>query len=478
MPSKGIDVYSYISAPDCTVQFSVPGTTITHDSSANFTTQHLEVEHDKLPSELSFVGRFSWSVFVGDTQIDTAYNDINTLTGNLAGGDMRETVLQQSRIFEDQGVIVNYGFYQAGHGEAGLTNHNQCYVTVVPLAPHVGWMGQLAPRGSSEAQKPFSRFVLAAPHDDGMNSMQSVEAVLQNCRDEKLVAELEKHIPAVKWLSEHMSHKIMVHMLPNIIYGVAITQKDTIPTLLALGARYFEFRPADLMPAFQDAPELMKGKPHFQHACIPGLAFEEFLHDLSVFLDDNQEEIVVNHIRWDNVMADCKRPTEEEMKAMYDEACRKAKSNPLKWGGAECFSKSIDELRESGTRIILVVDVDKYDSWTADAYRTLSAAPILERFEGMNTEGQMASDITVLQCQATSQSIKEVLIYSVLASGADTSCLTSTKAALDIQTLPWIRDNALERLQAERTLVIMNDFLDGATTDVMLELNRKRLALP
>lgn len=93
--------------------------------------------------------------------------------------------------------------------------------------------------------------------------MQSVEAVLQG-RPDVVAQELEKHIAGVKWLAEHMSHTVMAHMLPNVIYGTAITQKDTIPTLLALGARYFEYRPADLIPIFQDAPEVMRGKPHFQ----------------------------------------------------------------------------------------------------------------------------------------------------------------------------------------------------------------------
>lgn len=126
----------------------------------------------------------------------------------------------------------------------------------------------------------------------------------------------------------------------------------------------------------------------------------------------------------------------------------------------------------------MVIQVDKYDSWTADAYRTLTVDPILERFESMNTEGQDGTDLTILQCQATSQSIKEVLVYSVLASNADTSCLTSTKAALDMKTLPWIKENALDRLKAEKTIVLMNDFMDGATTDTMLDLNRRRLAMP
>jgi hypothetical protein len=95
----------------------------------------------------------------------------------------------------------------------------------------------------------------------------------------------------------------------------------------------------------------------------------------------------------------------------------------------------------------------------------------------MNAQGQQSTDLTILQCQATSQSIKEVLLYSVVASNASTSCLTATKGMLDPQTLPWIRQNALERLQAERIIVIMNDFIDGATTDTAVELSRKRLAM-
>ena len=92
----------------------------------------------------------------------------------------------------------------------------------------------------------------------------------------------------------------------------------------------------------------------------------------------------------------------------------------------------------------------------------------------MDTAGQESTDLTVLQCQATSQSIKEVLVYSVLSAKAASCYLTSTKRALDMQTLPWIRANALDRLQM-KTIVIMNDFIDGATMDTSIELSRKRL---
>ena len=93
----------------------------------------------------------------------------------------------------------------------------------------------------------------------------------------------------------------------------------------------------------------------------------------------------------------------------------------------------------------------------------------------MNIEGQKSTEITVLQCQATSQSIKEVLVYSIMSANASNSCLTSTKGMLDMKTLPWIRANTLQRLQAEKLIVIMNDFIDGATADTSIELSKQRL---
>jgi hypothetical protein len=264
-------------------------------------------------------------------------------------------------------------------------------------------------------------------------------------------------------------------MLPDIIYGLAITQKDTIPAMLALGARYFEFRPASLMPIFQDVSPV-PNKPHFEHACIPGLAFDDFLDQQTHFLDTHPTEIVTIHIRWDNIVSQCRKPTMPEISAYLDAACSRA-STTLTWGGSECFSQPIDTLRESGKRLIVLIEAPKYDSWTATAYATLQAKPILAQFESMTTAGQESTDLTILQCQATSQSIKEVLVYSVMASNASTSCLTSTKGALDRETLPWIRNNVMERLQAEKLLVVMNDFIDGATTDTVVESSRRRLAL-
>jgi hypothetical protein len=471
MPSKGVAVYSYISVEGYEVEFSVPKQRVRNTAADNFTSTDLELESSNIPGLGNFTGRFEWKVIHDGSVITSSYNDINSQTGKLEGGCMIST--EDFKPIVTNEVIITFGFYDAGHGEVGLTNRDQCYVTICSAANRV-WMGTLAPPGSAAAQKPFSRFVLAAPHDSGMNSMRSCDAAFENL-DGDMMSELREYMPSLKYF-EHLPDYFILQKLPHIVYGVAITQKKEIPIMLALGARYFEFRPAKLLPLFEKISPL-PNKFYFQHACIPGLAFDEFLEQHVVFLDANPTEIVTIHIRYDNIVKECQKPTNQEIADMLSAACSRAKRSSLTWGASECFRLSIDQLRHSGKRLICVIEAEKYDSWTAKAYATLSAKPILERFQSMNTVGQESSDLTVLQCQATSQSIKQVLVYSVLSAEAANSCLTSTKAALDMHTLPWIRENALDRLRADRIIVIMNDFIDGATTDTSIELSRHRLLM-
>ena len=471
MPSKGIQVYSYISIDGYEIEFSVPKQIVKHTSADNFTSKHLEVESHNIPGIAHYTGRFEWKVICNGEIIASAFNDINSFTGNIEGGNMTATQSFVPIVTDE--VVVTYCFYDAGHGEFGLTNRDQCYVTVCSTSNRY-WMGSVAPPGSLQAQKPFSRFVIAAPHDNGMNSMRSCDAILK-AADLNMVSKLRKLIPKLQWFS-HIPDDFILQRLPDIVYGMAITQKKEVAVMLTLGARYFEFRPAELLPMFQRVSEL-PNKFYFQHACIPGIAFDDFLDQQVQFLDQNPTEIVTIHIRYDNIISQCKKPTNEEIADMLTAACNNARNAYLTWGDRSCFNQPIDMLRGNGQRLICVIEAEKYDSWTAEAYATLTPGPILAQFESMTTEGQESTDLTILQCQATSQSIKEVMIYSVLSANAATSCLTSTKASNDMVLLPWIRENALNRLRAERTIVIMNDFIDGATTDTSIQLSAQRLEM-
>jgi len=62
-------------------------------------------------------------------------------------------------------------------------------------------MGSVAPPGSPEATKPFSRFVVAAPHDDGMNSMQSTDTILQGINADA-IKDLTPHIEELQWFAD------------------------------------------------------------------------------------------------------------------------------------------------------------------------------------------------------------------------------------------------------------------------------------
>jgi len=71
--------------------------------------------------------------------------------------------------------------------------------------------------------------------------------------------------------------------------------------------------------------------------------------------------------------------------------------------------------------------------------------------------------------------VPEAVAYSVLAANASSSCLLATKPICDVKTLPWVMREG-GRLDQEQLVVVMNDFLEGATADVCVEWSRRRLA--
>ena len=195
MPSKFIAVYSHISVEGYVVEFAIPKVSVTNTAADNFTTRDLEVESSNLDGRFSYTGRFEWRVLdPHGGVVGSAFNIINSMTGNLDGGSMTSTVKFLLLLLRSVGFAkITYGFNDAGHGEVGLLNKDQCYVTVCSLENR-SRMGAIAPPGSSQAQQPFSHFVLAAPHNNGMNSMQSADVVL-SAIDTDMAVDLRKIIP-------------------------------------------------------------------------------------------------------------------------------------------------------------------------------------------------------------------------------------------------------------------------------------------
>ena len=365
------------------------------------------------------------------------------------------------------GIIITYGFYNAGPGEAGLPSNNQCYVTVTQDCSR--WMGEVARTGSPQAELPFSRFVLPSAHDVGMNDTQNTDIIFENAKS-KMAKVLNGVVPLFGELTETWAGV----MAPEIAYGLAFTQKDDLETMLAIGARYFEFRPAhihkDILPYSG-----LEDKLYFQHACIPGMAYDEFLHGCVGFLVGHPSEIIVVQIRHDNILAGCALPTPAELQTYMDNALGQA-SDLIACGTLDDMkSLTIAQLRASHKRLIVFPTTDVLSTWTKAANATLNGDSIIAAYEKLEPEQQKGHSLTNLQCQATVSEITDVLVYSVTSPKASTSCLMSTKAICDTKTLPWIRENALGRLQAEELIVMMNDFIDGATVDVAVELSKKRL---
>lgn len=93
MPSKGITVYSYISVDGYEVEFTVPKNAVRNTAGDNFTSKDLEMESSHIEGLRTFTGRFEWSVYdPSGAVVGTRFNNINSLTGNLEGGNMTSTV--------------------------------------------------------------------------------------------------------------------------------------------------------------------------------------------------------------------------------------------------------------------------------------------------------------------------------------------------------------------------------------------------
>lgn len=124
----------------------------------------------------------------------------------------------------------------------------------------------------------------------------------------------------------------------------------------------------------------------------------------------------------------------------------------------------------------MMANVDSISTYTDAGNATLNGESIVTGFGAVlhpNCCG--GRGFINIQCQATASNIPKAVMYSVLSAGTTNSCLLATKSICDAKTLPWVRDNALRVCGNNDLVVIMNDFFDGATADVAMELSRQRL---
>jgi hypothetical protein len=217
-------------------------------------------------------------------------------------------------------------------------------------------------------------------------------------------------------------------------------------------------------------------KPYFEHGAIPGMAYDQFLHDVVTFLVGHPGEIVVVQLRYDGVPEECARPTDQEYQDTLNAALELAAGSIVCGTLDDIRTSTISQLRSQGKRLIIFRGVDSYGTYADDAYATLNGDSIVRQFETLSTDKQGDKPFTVIQCQATATNVKGVIPYSVFTAGVSTSPLLATKGVCDSKTLPWVRQHVLEHLKAEEMIALMNDFIDGATADVAVKLSQQRLA--
>ncbi|KAL2180598.1 PLC-like phosphodiesterase [Thermothelomyces heterothallicus CBS 202.75] len=470
MPSKGVHVFTYIAAQGCSIELSVPGRTVTVKELHRFSDVALEVESSEIKSLFDKRGKFAFKVFRNGKQITEQWIDVNAITGNASGGTM-ESIADTPSIFHDD-LIVSYGLYEAGKGHDLLPNRHQCYVTVSPN--YERWMAKLAPPGSELEKKPFRRLVLPSAHDVGMNSMESSDAVLRRVGG-AVVGQLINDNRVLTKLADKVSADAIALIAPNIIYSLAITQKDSLEAMLKIGARYFEFRPARLHTAVRSKGAL-PDRLYFQHSAIPGMAYDSFLAGVVSFLRAHPAEIIVVQLRWDGVPDACAKPSAEEKKRYLEDALRPAKGEIVAGNLQDMKKLTIEQLRRDRKRLIMLDSVDSLSTYTDEGNATLTGDSILQALPRVLTrENQRGKAFINIQCQATASNITKAVVYSVLEAGATTSCLLVTKGLCDHKTLPWCRDNVLRTCDPDQLVVLMNDFIDGATADVAVQLSRQRL---
>lgn len=495
MPSKGIKLTTYNTIPDLTTTFSVPGETLTKSRPLGAHAQdRLEVESSRLP-RFKFSGDFEVHVAGLRGREDHALLQrsvgVNTLTGKLeVGGIGCGTVFVDGQAGggkgEGDGVVVTYTFYDAGPGLAHLPKQHHCAVTTT--VDKAAWMARVVPSASPLADTPFRKMVLPAPHDAGMNSLDTATFLLERAGSGVIREVLGRSLPHGFEALNRISDRGVARFAPGIVRALAVTQVCSVRSMLRIGARYFEFRPArchERLLGWRDGWSGGGGKGsdgfedtlYFQHGAIPGIAYRLFLEDVVSFLAEHEGEIVVVQNRWDGVPGECARPSDEELQSVLDSVLR-GKENVVRAGGRDdMMGKSVRQLRDEKKRLLVFRNARQVSNYDDDANATLDGESMVEKLKTMAKDPPQGDhDVFLVQCQATPTNIRDVVIASVVDCDDLTSPLLATKPVCDAKMLPLLRGECGKKLMGGEGLVVVgNDFFDGATADVAIQMCRERM---
>ena len=281
-PSKGIDYYAYLASNEFTAKFSKPmdwgksTETVDEENPETMLSGNFQI-YKKDIGIMERTGRFQWSAFQNEIQVDNKYAEIAPLTGVLGSSDMGD-MMKTPSVIERQ-FALSYGFYDSGPGFGSLTNQDQSYVYITP--PVSQWMTEVINSDSDLLKVPFKGFALSGAHDSGMNTTSTIEGILENKAFLTILSEIIGIDAALLADSEIL----------KAVINFSITQKDTFTTLMNLGVRYFDFRPG------YTYDNVIKGIFH-EHSFIPGANFSLFLSEVLDWLAANPKEFVIINLNF------------------------------------------------------------------------------------------------------------------------------------------------------------------------------------
>ncbi|KAL3479746.1 PLC-like phosphodiesterase [Aspergillus californicus] len=414
--------------------------------------------------------KFEFHVVRNGKTLVSRWQDINAYTGNLGDGDMGKEPGDQ-KITVVHGLIVQYTFYDAGnYGSVDLPRAHQCYVTVAPDRSQ--WMTAVMPPGSANAQTPFHRFVLPAPHNFGFNSMDSCEILTTKLGPAAFVTEFLTPLLGPLGFVGHLGPIGAANAL-RIMEATSRNQKDSVPDQLAMGARFFEVRASRIDPRLRAIAGL--DDLYFHHGVLPGLPIRSFLQDAVDFLCAQPNEIIVVWFTWNNWSSDHPEPDTvlKMLQGCFDHA--KSKGVTLERGTFADISRPVEALRQENKRFIMSFKDEgyaPYDDYKTARHIIADGSGIVTEFNNMTADKQNGTDMTYLQCQTTMSSNGVALGAAIT---FHNRVLLAQKANTDNVTLGWLYANAKARFGDDHLLVILNDFFDLATSDVADQLTKMRL---
>jgi len=398
----------------------------------------------------------------GNEQLQNVLYKVNTITGGITGNG----VLKQQALFYDlpdgKAGVMNYG---VSHAAPPL--YNQAYIYTGQKQND--WMGSL--QGDYPAVT-FGDLVLPGAHDAGMYKMTLEDT-------EKAVAQLCGSNPVLQALCK-AGGGIGAQALENF----SITQKDDSATMMSLGTRYFDFRPAYL----KTDPRKIA---YHVHNFITGASFNEFLSGVNDFMKENPKELALLQIKDSGIQSsNFQFLSKSEVKSYLDKNISRTVGYTLETDITSYHGRTLADLVAGGKRLIVLYGNDNVNGSYSDAAYSASlsdASQIIKQLE-KTVSKTGAYQFTMLQLQDTgSGALVNHYLPDVMKNptswannlllSATGNILQATKPVFDRQTYGWLDgETAQNGIKAQSgPVVLLNDFVETALSAQAVALTRLRL---